>query len=114
MGKRIYATLIQEALYVGKIIELGRTSVDVTDMILNMKITRLHRLRDRSTLLADLISGLVSGSKWPYTVFVVDQICGFFGVDSLTDITMEMIMTARSSTQARKTIIWVVGCKRRA
>jgi hypothetical protein len=115
MVKRIYAVLIKEVEIGGRVIEIENPrTIDATRAVLNLKLAKLKRLKDGSNSTTDLLMDLLPGDKWPYTVKISDQVCEFFNVLSLAEITNDMLHRARNHFKSNfGTVIWVASKKKK-
>jgi hypothetical protein len=115
MVKRIYAVLIKEVEIGGRVIEIENPrTIDATRVVLNLKLAKLKRLKDRSNSTTDLLMDFLPGDKWPYTVEITDQVCEFFNVLSLAEITNDMLHRARNQFKLNsETVIWVASKKKK-
>lgn len=75
----------------------GKKEVDVTHRVLALSLTQIHGLKDYRNSTDDLVNAtaVTIEHDGPFTVRAVDSICEFFGVDTLSDITCEMLDAAR-------------------
>jgi hypothetical protein len=115
MAKRIYAVLIVEVEIGGRVIEIENPrTIDVTRAVLNLKLAKLKRLKDRSNSTTDLLMDILPGDKWPYAVEITDQVCEFFNVLSLSEINKDMLHRARNQFKLNSGIvIWVTSKKKK-
>jgi hypothetical protein len=115
MAKRIYAVLIKEVEIGGRVIEIENPkTIDATRAVLNLKLAKLKRLKDRSNSTTDLFMEFLPGDKWPYIVEITDQVCEFFNVLSLAEITNDMLHKARKYFKSNSGIvIWVTSTEKK-
>jgi hypothetical protein len=115
MAKRIYAVLIVEVEIGGRVIEIENPrTIDATRAVLNLKLAKLKRLKDRSNSTTDLLMDLLPGDKWPYAVEITDQVCEYFNVLSLSEINKDMLHRARNQFKLNSgTVIWVTSKKKK-
>lgn len=71
----------------------GRVEVDVTTRVLGLSLERLQSLQDGRDSTDDLVYGTSAASEHngPFTVTVVNNVCDFFEVTALADISAEML-----------------------
>lgn len=115
MAKRIYAVLIKEVEIDGRVIEIENPrNIDATSAVLNLTLTKLKRLKNRSGSSTALVKSLLPGDNWPYAVEITDQICEFFSVLSLAEINKDMLHRARNQFKLNSgTVIWVASKKKK-
>ncbi|KKI36161.1 hypothetical protein VI03_25700 [Burkholderia vietnamiensis] len=75
-----------------------RTDVDVTDKVLSLPLDTIHRLADDDYDTDDLVDLQALGHNGPFYVEVSKQVCEFFGVAELSDVTEDMLASARQAT----------------
>lgn len=75
-----------------------RTDVDVTDKVLSLPLDAIHRLADDDYCTDDLVDLQALGHNGPFYVEVSEQVCEFFGVAELSDVTEYMLASARQAT----------------
>ncbi|KVV40961.1 hypothetical protein WT27_13650 [Burkholderia territorii] len=75
-----------------------RTDVDVTDKVLSLPLDTIHRLADDDYDTDDLVDLQALGHNGPFYVEVSKQVCEFFGVAELSDVTEDMLVSARQAT----------------
>lgn len=75
----------------------GQEDVDVTDRVLSMTLNRIHAIQDYRDSADDLVDGSMAAIEHdgPFTVCAEDSICEFFGVGEISEITDEMLRSAR-------------------
>lgn len=96
--KQILATFLPQAWIDDYAVEIdGRDDVDVTQRVLGLSLAQIHHLQDHRASTDDLLNGssVALEHDGPFTVYVVDNICAFFGVTALSDITEQMLADAR-------------------
>ncbi|WP_176043057.1 hypothetical protein [Burkholderia stabilis] len=101
LGKRIVAVFQPQAWNNDRAIDIdGREHIDVTDRVLRLPLDRIHSLRDYRDSTDNLVDGSSAALKHvgPFTVRVADSVCGFFGEKQLSDITEDMLVSARQAT----------------
>lgn len=76
----------------------GQQAVDVTKVVLEMDLQKIHALRDYSDSTDALIDTVALGHNGPFTVRAKDSICDFFEVKDLSDIAESMLLAARKAT----------------
>lgn len=78
----------------------GQEVVDVTDRVLRLSLDRIHGLQDYRDSTDDLMDGSSAVMKHdgPFTVRAVDSVREFFGVKELSDVTEDMLASARQAT----------------
>jgi len=115
MAKRIYAVLIKEVEIDGRVIEIENPiKIDATSAVLNLTLTKLKRLKNRSGSSTALVKSLLPGDKWPYAVEITDQVCEYFSVLSLSEINKDMLHRARNQFKLNSGIvIWVTSKKKK-
>jgi hypothetical protein len=115
MVKRIYAVLIIEVKIDGRVIEIENPiKIDATSAVLNLTLTKLKRLKNRSGSSTALVKSLLPGDKWPYAVEITDQVCEYFSVLSLSEINKDMLHRARNQFKLNSgTVIWVASKKKK-
>jgi hypothetical protein len=109
MGMRIYAVMFKEVEICGKTIQIDAPRrVDVTWAVLGMSLTRIKRLKDRSSSSGALVQEILRGDSWPYLVEVTGQVCAYFEVSNLSEITKSMLQKARTlGRSGRRVVIWL-------
>lgn len=75
----------------------GQQAVDVTQVVLQMDLRKIHALRDYSDSTDALIDTVALGHNGPFTVRAKDSICDFFEAKDLSDITESMLLAARKA-----------------
>jgi hypothetical protein len=115
MVKRIYAVLIIEVKIDGRVIEIENPrKIDATSAVLNLTLTKLKRLKNRSGSSTALVKFLLPGDTWPYAVEITDQVCEYFNVLSLSEINKDMLHRARNQFKLNSgTVIWVASKKKK-
>jgi hypothetical protein len=115
MVKRIYAVLIIEVKIDGRAIEIENPRmIDATSAVLNLTLTKLKRLKNRSGSSTALVKFLLPGDTWPYAVEITDQVCEYFNVLSLSEINKDMLHRARNQFKLNSgTVIWVTSKKKK-
>ncbi|MBB5546550.1 hypothetical protein [Paraburkholderia fungorum] len=74
----------------------GQQDLDVTGVVLNMDLNRIHALEDYRDSTDILVNPVALGHNGPFTVRVVDSVCEYFDVGALAEVTQEHIDEARS------------------
>jgi hypothetical protein len=97
--KRIVAVFQPQAWQNDYAIDVdGRTEVDVTEQVLALPLDRIHDLGDDDYDSDDLVDVEALGHNGPFYVEVVEQVCEFFGVEDLAEVTEDMLLAARQAT----------------
>lgn len=95
-GPRLLATFIPQAWENNAVVELpGRCPVDVTSAVLALPLARLHGLEDYDLSAEVLVDVMDIGHYGPFAVEVEAALQAFFEVESLPDITSDMLERAR-------------------
>lgn len=93
----IEATFVPEAWIDDYATEVdGRLVFDVTGKILAMSVQEIHKLQDNQKETDALAKEYSDKHDGPFRVEVCDNICSFFEVDALEDITEEMLQYQRT------------------
>ena len=71
-------------------------AVDVTEEVLRQSAEALAGMRDGTDAAASLVDPESRGHLGPYSVFCEAQICAFFGVNSIVEITSEALEAKRA------------------
>lgn len=89
--KRIFAYFYPQTLVGGYAVDIAgrRKAVDVTSGVLALPLDELHELKDNSPTTDVLVAHCHMG---PFRVDVVASVLEFFGVDSLEDVTADMLV----------------------
>lgn len=101
MKKSIIASFQPQAWMDDNAVDIdGQEEVDVTQRVLSLSLTQIHGLQDHRNSTDDLVNGtpVAIEHNGPFTVRVVDSICEFFGVGTLSDITDDMLDARRKAT----------------
>lgn len=97
--KRILAVFLPQAWVNNSATYIdGQQAVDVTQVVLEMDLQKIHALRDYRDSTDALVDGVALGHNGPFTVRAKDSICDFFEVKDLSDITECMLLAARKAT----------------
>jgi hypothetical protein len=72
----------------------GRSEVDVTERVLSLSLTQIHGLIDNDKTTDQLVDPAALGHDGPFYVDVTDQVCAFFAVEKLRDITAGQLLAA--------------------
>ncbi|MGY6257322.1 hypothetical protein ACXIVK_28075 [Paraburkholderia caledonica] len=78
----------------------GRTDVDVTAKVLALSLGEIHALSNDDYDTDDLVDLDALGHNGPFYVEVSNQVCEFFCVGDLSEVTEEMLSVARENLAA--------------
>lgn len=73
----------------------GRLAVDATDKVFSLSLAQIHELVDDDNSTNRLVDPAELGHEGPYRVAITDQVCAFFAVENLRDITAEHLLMAK-------------------
>lgn len=79
--------------------------VDVTELVLQMRADEIAAIRDGQPEAAALVDSIARGHFGPYSVLCESDICVFFRINSITELTQEVLDTRRCGLTPKRQVL---------